>query len=177
MPPCARLSHESDSGCRCLQPGTRSPSRVESVAAAVDSGRFGGDIVVVDVPLDQPGAADRVAAPRRLHGAGQPKRHCRPSPRPVPPEPTSMTWSATSSWYCGARARGLPADEIAWAVGVALLGAYRSDPSLTARMEGIAAADAAQSTGKDRGVGMPTSRRGRAVSARVRWGRCRLLLR
>ena len=31
---------------------------------------------------------------------------------------------------------GLPVDEIAWAVGASLLGAYRSDPSLASRMEG-----------------------------------------
>ncbi|HNP55929.1 MAG TPA: hypothetical protein PK331_13845 [Gordonia sp. (in: high G+C Gram-positive bacteria)] len=112
------------------------PSRVESVAAAVDSGRFGGDIVVVDVPRTNP--ALRTELLRRA-------------------DFTVLVSQATLSAVAATRATradiddvvghielvlrgpapgGLPADEIAWAVGVALLGAYRSDPSLTARMEG-----------------------------------------
>lgn len=111
-------------------------ARVESVAAAVDSGRAGGDLVVVDVPRTNP--ALRTELLRRA-------------------DLTVLVSQATLSAVAATRATrtdiddvvghielvlrgpapgGLPVDEIAWAVGASLLGAYRSDPSLASRMEG-----------------------------------------
>lgn len=111
-------------------------ARAESVAAAVDSGRAGGDVVIVDVPRTNP-----VLRTELLRRA----------------DLTVLVGQATLAAVAATRATrldiddiggcvelvlrgpapgGLPVDEMAWAVGAPLLGTYRSDPSLTARMEG-----------------------------------------
>ncbi len=110
--------------------------RPESVLAAVDAGRAGGDVVVVDVPRTHPALRREVV--RRadlvvlLSQAMLPAIAATRATRVGLVDPRGPVELVLR----GPAPGGLPVGEMAWAVGTPLLGSYRSDPSLPSRMEG-----------------------------------------
>ncbi|MFT3898888.1 MAG: hypothetical protein QM728_01400 [Gordonia sp. (in: high G+C Gram-positive bacteria)] len=115
--------------------GGARPVRGEAVIAAVDAGRSGGDTVVVDVPRTDPALRDDLLVRADLVvivgrgtlpalAAARATRDSLPAGR----APVELVLR-------GPAPGGIPVEEMAWAVGLPLLGFYRSDPSLPARLE------------------------------------------
>ncbi|NNG98841.1 septum site-determining protein Ssd [Gordonia araii] len=115
--------------------GSERPLRAESVLAAVDAGRSGGDLVIVDVPRTQPGLqrellrrADLIVLlSQGILAAIAATRATR--------ENLAVPRGQVELVLRGPAPGGIPPVEMAAAVGVPLLDCYRSDPSLAARME------------------------------------------
>lgn len=113
----------------------RSGGHAESVVAAVDAGRAGGDVVVVDVPRTQPALRREL-----LHRADLIvllSRALLPAIAATRAAHRDIGESRGQAELVlrGPAPSGVPVDEMAWAAGLPLLGYYRSDPSLPSRME------------------------------------------
>lgn len=115
--------------------GADRPVRAESVVAAVDAGRMGGDIVVVDVPRTRAEMrdellrrADLVILLCRANLPAIAAARATGESLPGPPCPVELVLR-------GPAPGGLRAEEMARAVRAPLLGSYRSDPSLPKQLE------------------------------------------
>jgi len=141
-----RLSHtalhdalpQAGRGLSVLAAGRGSPGgvRIESVAAAADAGRAGGDVVVLDAPRTQArlrhelvARADLVVVVTRafLPSLWAARATCADIAEHVRGELGVVVRGPVPS--------GIALPELAWAVGAELLASYRADPSLPSRLD------------------------------------------